>query len=98
MMGVQKQELICAKCGAPFFGDKRHKYCSEECYTEAHREQARANFKRRYETMYEQERERQRKRYWSNPEREKARSTAWFKQHPEARHRYYMKHKEASKQ
>ena len=38
----------CAFCGEPIYGSKRWKYCSDECYEEAHRIRCRENFRRRY--------------------------------------------------
>ena len=56
----------CANCGASLLGlDGRHKYCSEECYTEAHRRQCRANSRRRYWANREGELERNRRYYES---------------------------------
>ena len=64
----------CAWCGAPFYArTKLYKYCSEECATEAHREQARKNFRQRY----------------ANPEKHAAeleRSKAYYRGHKEQKH------------
>lgn len=99
-MAVKRLELTCAWCGATFIGDKRHKYCSEECAHEAHLEQARANFKRRYETHREQECARQRKFYREHPEKSKAMKAAWEQNRSEYRRKYkrdwYLAHKEAT--
>ena len=38
----------CAFCGEPIYGSNRWKYCSDECYKEAHRIYCRENFRRRY--------------------------------------------------
>lgn len=81
-MGAVIKEVDCAWCGAPFFADKRHKYCSEECATEAHHEQARVRFRRRYAEKHERELERTRDYYRRNTEAKKAKS-----------HEYYLKHK-----
>lgn len=54
---------ICANCHEPFrLSDGRYKYCSDECYKEAHRRQCRENFRRRYALKREQELERYRRR------------------------------------
>ena len=92
---------ICALCGATFYGDRRHKYCSEECAEEAHRKKARERFRvRYYVTHREEELERQRKRYRDNPEAGKVRSAQWSKQNKERcrelSRRWYQKKKEAA--
>ena len=55
----------CANCGRAFTPlDGRYKYCSDECYVEAHRRQCRENFRRRYwVTHREQELARYRARH-----------------------------------
>ena len=56
---------LCANCGKPIrLSDGRYKYCSDECYVEAHRRKCRENFRRRYwVTHHEQEVARYRNRY-----------------------------------
>lgn len=50
---------VCANCGKPIrLSDGRYKYCSDECYKEAHRRQCRENFRRRYALYHERELER----------------------------------------
>ena len=59
----------CANCGKPIrLSDRQYKYCSDECYVEAHRRQCRENFRRRYVVKREQELERYRRRdaQWRN--------------------------------
>ncbi|MBQ6298684.1 MAG: hypothetical protein IJK81_13550 [Selenomonadaceae bacterium] len=57
----------CANCGAPFrLSDGRYKYCSDECYKEAHRRQCRENFRRRYWARHEEELARNRQYYAEN--------------------------------
>ena len=99
-MAVQRLELTCAWCGATFIGDKRHRYCSEECAHEAALKRIREWSRRRHETKHEQECERRRNYYRRNKEAEKARSQAWIEKHPERRRehqkKYYEAHKEAT--
>lgn len=55
---------ICANCGAPIrLSDGRYKYCSDECYKEAHRRQCRENARRRY---------------WANPAKKLARNRQYY--------------------
>ena len=83
-MSAGGKECVCAWCGAPFFADKRHKYCSEECADEAHREQARVRFRRRYAENHEQELARCRDYYARNAEKLKARTFERYHRHKEA--------------
>lgn len=83
-MSAGGKERVCAWCGAPFFADKRHKYCSEECADEAHREQARVRFRRRYAENHEQELVRCRDYYARNAEKLKARTFERYHRHKEA--------------
>lgn len=54
----------CANCGAAFTPlDGRYKYCSDECYVEAHRRKCRENFRRRYLLYHEEELARRREYY-----------------------------------
>lgn len=56
----------CANCGEPLRGlDGRYKYCSEECYIEAHRRQCRENYHRRYWANLEEYREINRRNYYA---------------------------------
>ena len=80
-MGVEIREIACAWCGAPFFGDRRHKYCSEECADEAHREQARLRFRERYVEKHEQELARNVDYYYRNKEKINARTQAYYRAH-----------------
>lgn len=99
MNGVLK---TCKWCGAAFYGDGRHKYCSEQCAKEANRENNKLRFKRRYAEKHDEELARNRKYYADNREKVKARTIpqaiAYFKDHPdkkrEAWKRYYDKHRE----
>ena len=96
------KEVTCAWCGATFFADKRHKYCSEACYEEAHREQARLRFRKRFAAMHEQELARNRDYHWRNKEKPNARCRNYYLTHAteirENRRNYYIKRKkEAAK-
>lgn len=54
----------CANCGEPIrLSDGRYKYCSYECYKEAHRHQCRERFRRYYIMHREKELERYHRRY-----------------------------------
>ena len=55
---------ICANCGKAFTPlDGRYKYCSDECYVEAHRRKCRENYRRRYLIYHEEELARRREYY-----------------------------------
>lgn len=90
------RQLECAWCHATFFGDKRHKYCSEECYAEAHRAKARERFRVRFATMHEQELARNRDYYRRNREKCIARVRAWTQENPNYQHDYYQARKETA--
>ena len=83
-MSAGGKEYVCAWCGAPFFGDKRHKYCSEECADEAYHEKARLRFRRRYAEIHEQELARCRDYYARNAEALKARAFELYHRRKEA--------------
>lgn len=85
-MSAGGKEYVCAWCGAPFFGDRRHKYCSEECADEAYHEKARLRFRKRYAEIHEQELARCRDYYARNAEAKK-----------EYFHDYYARNAEALK-
>lgn len=65
MNGVLK---TCAWCGASYYGDGRHRYCSEECAAAKHREDCRIRF---------------RQRYAANPQEGRARKKAYYAAHRE---------------
>ena len=77
------REFTCARCGAVFFADKRHKYCSEACCNEAHRQQSRERFRQRFATMHEQELARNREYYWRNKEKANARCRNYYRKRKE---------------
>lgn len=101
-MSVPRKQLICAWCGETFIGDKRHKYCSEEHAKEAHRAQARKNYRIRYETHREEECARQRNYNRTRSEKMKATRRAWEQKNVERRseykHNWYIARKEAAAQ
>ena len=80
-MSAGGKERVCAWCGAPFFADKRHKYCSEECADEAYHEQARVRFRKRYAEKHEQELARCRDYHHRNAEVKNAKSRAYYYNH-----------------
>lgn len=53
----------CAFCGEPIYGSNRWKYCSDECYFEAHKIQCRERYRRIYALHRERELERNRRYY-----------------------------------
>ena len=95
MNGVLK---TCAWCGASFFGDGRHKYCSEECAAAKHREDCKLRFRRRYAENHEAELARNREYYARNREKACARVYKYTKEHPASaatyKHNWYMKNRE----
>ena len=58
---------MCKHCGNPI-QNGRYKYCSEECYIEAHRIKCRENFRKRYVCKHEQELERYKTYYETHTE------------------------------
>lgn len=99
-MSAGGKERVCAWCGAPFFADKRHKYCSEECADEAHREQARVRFRRRYAENHERELARCRDYYARNTEKKKEYCHDYYARNAETlkarTFERYHRHKEAA--
>lgn len=81
----------CAWCGASFYGDGRHKYCSEQCCEDAHREKCKLNFRRRYAERHEEELACNRTYYANNRGKTKARVNAWHRAHPEKQREYYRR-------
>ena len=95
MNGVIK---TCAWCGASFYGDGRHKYCSEDCAAAKHREDAKLRFRRRYVEKHEEELARNRKYYANNKEKVFARVRRFLDKNPKylsgKQHNWYMKNRE----
>lgn len=83
---------VCAYCGATFnlSGGRRYKYCSDECYKQAHRKQCRENFRRRYARLKEREHQRNKDYYAQHPEKSAARGERFHKANPNYRHEYYL--------
>lgn len=88
----------CRWCGTTFQTDNPlYVYCSHECYTAAHREQCRINYRRRYAQKHEQECERRQQYYAEHAKQEYARVKQWYANNLERKRayarEYYHKHK-----
>ena len=90
---------VCAFCGKTFClsGGKRYKYCSDECYLQAHRKQCRENFRRRYAEQKERELQRNKDYYARHPEKTAARGARFHEANPNYRHEYYLANQEKFK-
>lgn len=79
---------VCTWCGASFFGDRRHKYCSEQCAKDAHREQCKLRFRQRFAERHEEELARNRAYYAAHRDKSLARTGEYFRAHPDKQREY----------